>query len=1208
MGIATYETPEGNKTFEIEGETPTAEERFSIESFLSGGSSPRRMSRREQTDQILARYRGGGGQTPGQPAFTPTNQDAEVGKLDRYALGKAEDVDTARGNEKEAALTRLYGQDSWGKAEDGKYYLKLDNIAPEIKQKKGLPETGTMYVNKPGGGFLGLFNMPDVFDFMGAYRGELIGGTIAASAAVTGGLSLIPASLVIGAAAGAGKAVDELQELAQGRQLQSKEQIIGDIATAAAWNAGGNVLGGGIARLAGRVIKGPGVPDSKVITDLIAQGLSPSQATAAAVQMQRTTIRREIGPMLERGGAAPTISESTGKSILGRMQGIHEAIFPNRKAARLNREHVQKLLAEFQEGVLSEADLTTRLNANARRINEYVDGLKANPETAVKQVETELNKVIRQEMENIKDVWTPEGELSVDIQDALKRSVRLWNRNNRVLYQHAEDGFAPYMKRVDTSTGENLPGVKPERNISTLFSGKDLNRFMDEMLKEFPVNAPALRQDPNFKYIASKKGENYTFSELQQLRTSLRESYASDLVVPISSAQFNALTKHIDEIFKTTQLEIQQIVKELGEVKLNSSYGESGIPKGLWPEGAGAATPITATAKKTILENAKKGFDSFEAAQTHYKDGAELFKSTAIEMINKNISEGFAPDLMTVAKMVIQDGKPQILRNFLKAVTPEKPQKNLINKVTAPEWTNLAKLARDGNITELNTILDTKFPNLTAPGRKKIGMAFKPPSFLEEMAPTDPYRIRVLKDLAETFDQHAGDVTAGAAPTAERNINKGMLAKRWMQEAVKDSGIDWDLAAKDPVGYARQLGTFSPTKLNQAFTKLGAEVQETLFGKEYALSLRNTLRDLTLTSSDPKNASKILAETMDLSSITNKDMKGLAETFRKTLDDFEVQSKSALFKAVDDKIIDDPETIILAASKDRKLTEELLKSVGEGQLEAAGGLKDATMALLMRRAFPETQGVVTEAATISGAWSKNLKDAIKDMNKSGYIDKVLGKDTVTNIIKVADLPLSDASIKGIGGIVSAAYGAGLGMAILANPVAGLAGVAGVYLSGRVLRSKSFLRLLTRPNISTAKYRAGVKGLADDILNKNKLARDLDSSVKTINRNEATAMAKQQLGGDEAAFKRMISEIVATEARVIASVMGSGLTGPQTRQDIGQGISAASDVVRPIAQEVAAAAGPVVGNLESELRQVAQAEPPISPIRQLEVEKLQGTDN
>ena len=273
--------------------------------------------------------------------FVPTVDGQVTSVSDRFEFGKADTV-----AEEEQFLTDTYGPNSFDKDNQGRYYLNLDNISPEIKKAKQLPESGTMWFNKPGGGFLGLFDMPDVVEFLGKYRGELIGGTAAALA--TTGVGLIPASLLIGAGAGAGKGVDELIEYDEGRQLQEPDEIYGDVATAVAFNSIGNVVVGGALQGIGKLVRGPGNPDAQVIDDLMNQGLSASKAKAAAIQMQRTSTRDAI-----KEGARPTVSEATGKAVLGRLQAIHEGIFPNRAAARSNRKYVEKLFAQYRNGELS---------------------------------------------------------------------------------------------------------------------------------------------------------------------------------------------------------------------------------------------------------------------------------------------------------------------------------------------------------------------------------------------------------------------------------------------------------------------------------------------------------------------------------------------------------------------------------------------------------------------------------------------------------------------------------------------------------------------------------------------------------------------------------------------------------------------------------------------------------------------------------------
>jgi hypothetical protein len=197
MAFIDVETPDGIASFEISGEEPTDQEMEAIRSTIYGSeedlSFPDLRSIPEPAQRAI--------ESPEQeiaPDFTPTVDGQVTSASDRYGFGEA---DTAA--EEEQFLTNTYGPGSFGKDNQGRYYLNLDNISPEIKEAKGLPESGTMWFNKPGGGFLGLFDMPDVVEFAGKYRGELIGGTAAALA--TTGVGLIPASIFIGLGAGAGK-------------------------------------------------------------------------------------------------------------------------------------------------------------------------------------------------------------------------------------------------------------------------------------------------------------------------------------------------------------------------------------------------------------------------------------------------------------------------------------------------------------------------------------------------------------------------------------------------------------------------------------------------------------------------------------------------------------------------------------------------------------------------------------------------------------------------------------------------------------------------------------------------------------------------------------------------------------------------------------------------------------------------------------------
>ena len=210
-------------------------------------------------EELAAYYKERGSESV-ESDIGPTTEGQVTDSGVRYEFGKRDNA-----VEQEEFLTQVYGPDSFVKDNRGRYLLNLDNISPEVKAQQNLPESGTMWFNKPGGGFLGLFDMPDIVEFGGKYRGELIGGT--ALALATGGAGLIVSSLAIGAGAGLGKGLDELQEVLQGTQRQTPDEIYGDVATAAAWNAGGNFIVGGAIRTVGKLVRGPGNPDAQDAAD-----------------------------------------------------------------------------------------------------------------------------------------------------------------------------------------------------------------------------------------------------------------------------------------------------------------------------------------------------------------------------------------------------------------------------------------------------------------------------------------------------------------------------------------------------------------------------------------------------------------------------------------------------------------------------------------------------------------------------------------------------------------------------------------------------------------------------------------------------------------------------------------------------------------------------------------------------------------------------
>ena len=1013
----------------------------------------------------------------------PITVDAQVTGWDRYGFGEAD-----RPDEKEQFLTNTYGAESFGKDNRGRYYLKLDNISPEIKAAKNLKDSGTMWVNKPGGGFFGLFDMPDVVEFVGTNRGELLGATAAAMAVPASGL--IVTSLAIGAGAGLGKAFDELQELAEGKQLQDRDEIVGDVATSAVFNSLGNAVVGGALKLAGRLIKGTGNPDAQIISNLMDQNMSEGAATAQAVQIQRAATREAI-----KKGARPTVSEATGKSILGRMQAIHEGIFPNKKAARANRKYVEGLISQYRKGDLSEAAFSSALDRNADDVTALIRNAMKDPDEAVKLANQHLQDVIKQEIDLLKKVYTTGDETAATFQNEMVRMVRLWQNDNSKLYDTANELF----KDADLFSSQKLVEIAKNHIAAPLGGG--------------------LANNPVYKYITGKK--NYSITELQILRSTIQNTRSGSLVGDVTDYQLKQLSDELNNMFKAGEVRAQEVLQKARDGNL--TFKDLGI-KGAAPESRLRQDKI-----EELVKDYTKGFDIFVAAQKNYKEGAEIFKTGAMNMLNQNVKEGYFADLSSVVEAIVQPNKPQLLKNYLKGVTPKESTRKILNEVEATQWSLMSDAARKGNLIELNRLIGVN-------GLEKSG-AFKAPKVLDSLADNDPYRQRILSDLSETFTLHAEDAAARASGVAHKDVSRQMLANSWLKTAVSGS---------EDTGLGQTI--FDAVKFRDSFNSLGREVQDELFGVAEAKRLNTVISDFALVAPN-KVKPGARFETAAPESIGNSNMRNIVSNLQSDVAEAEAQSASALFQAVKSGRIDNAEDLVQAAVKDQKLLDDLIAKVPDYTLNQPFGLKDAMMSRIMREAFPDG---ITEDAVINGVWQDGMSAAIANLNQRGALNKILGRDSVQDLVKLTKLPVGDQALKGKGGLASSAYAAAIGMRILAEPISGLASVAGIYTSGRVLRSKGFLMLMTRPNIRASELKSGIRALTDDIMAKAK------ADGLNITRKQANDSAKEQFG-NLSILRRRFTEIAAAEARIMGSTKASEITGPEQRRAVGETFSRAGEM-------------------------------------------------
>jgi len=238
-----------------------------------------------------------GGQTPeGQAAEVKITHEGEVKDLGlQYFVGRG-DTD----NDRQKRLVSVFGEEGVTKVGADDFVLNLDTITEDVKEKYGLPQSGTIRFNEPG------LSWQDVSGFLGRETVPLV-AALGASVAATG--LGAPAGIGLVALAGAaGKAIDEFifEDIFEGLQTQSTMEVLKDVALQAVIEGGGEGLGRGAGWLIKRAIKGKGpaadpVRVAELKENYIAQGMSEGKANRLATKGSREETAAMFRQMIDEG-------------------------------------------------------------------------------------------------------------------------------------------------------------------------------------------------------------------------------------------------------------------------------------------------------------------------------------------------------------------------------------------------------------------------------------------------------------------------------------------------------------------------------------------------------------------------------------------------------------------------------------------------------------------------------------------------------------------------------------------------------------------------------------------------------------------------------------------------------------------------------------------------------------------------------------------
>ena len=529
------------------------------------------------------------------PEYKPSNEGEVDDTAFQFRYGRADNIE-----EKAKRLEAEFGPGTFRQVEGtDKFVLLLDNVSPEKKQEYGLPDTGDIYVNKPG------FSWYDIAGFGGQEAAPLTAAL--GTGLIFSGVGIIPGMILMAGAGAGGKAFDEfvIEDRLEKMNTQSDDQVWGDVAMTGAFYGLGEGLGRGLFALGRRILKGPGArPDPARIGELVAGGMGRQAATNIAREEAKTQLRRAVAE-----GARPTVSEVSQKAILGRMQSIYEGIFPNAAAAAKNLDFVKQTLGRLGAGEIDDATAKQMLARQSEAIsNEVANAMKnANVDEAVRLANQHMQKVIDNEFKVLLDLYSPNKALLTGWKDAANNAARLFEQDSSILYKKAED----LLKGV----------VDNEGNNAATFSAKFLKDAVENIQGD-TARASVMGDAFNsglFKYIKGK--ENFTMSELMGLRSALRSVGKDPALVPgMNDSLIGSMVKSIDDTINN-RLD--------GLVYLRSDAGKK------MAERAGGAKWDEATTK--MFED---GVMAWKKAQDFHASGIQRFKSFSEELLHNNIRSG----------------------------------------------------------------------------------------------------------------------------------------------------------------------------------------------------------------------------------------------------------------------------------------------------------------------------------------------------------------------------------------------------------------------------------------------------------------------------------------------------------------------------------------------------------------------------------------
>ena len=820
-----------------------------------------------------------------------------------------------------------------------------------------------------------------------------------AAAFATTGVGIPVAALIVGGASAAGYVADEAVEYAEGVRDQTLGEDAMNLFFEFALGGGGELGGRLVAKGLGRLIKGPGTAEANT-----------TRETARAI------LAGEVDPATgQRVSGRPTLRATNMAPLLGRAQAFFEGVFPNSRIATQNADYLHSAYLKFlRDAGIPEGQAEKTSTEFLDSLKRDIERMYSSPEKLVEKANNRLRNTVQTEIDSLIRNF---GDTSFVGGEAARRGIeiskRIFDEDVDLLYSVADD-LLDGAAVIPTQTIKGELNSIVTRNI---VQGKEIQ---DSALGR------AIQGLDRFE----------TAGNINSIRTALREAAWDPTLIGTQDKNLlrNLLTKVDDSLQES----------EIALLARNQQVSSNILPVGT------AAGPgikgVISRAEVARIQGQKAGLEALRSANDFYKNGISRFDTLfAQRLIASSRSGGELVDPDAILDEVILPNRGKLLQDLLNSTRPS-PMKGLGGRPGFPAATPKESYLDIVPNIKVKTPVEGPF------GGKIVN--------LREVVAANPddslalfYRKRFNAQKA-----FADEVAAAReAGVSYRGAVRDSLARRWLERTINAPGT------------MNMFGRVDPLKVVQNIRELGS-TGKVLFGKQYDPIMRS-LSELALLGDDVGErelrmlAGRPISEQLEtLSALTGQleELKGLP--FLRSL---ETAARSGEVDKVVSLVTRNKDTIRQAKEflgADSQLMndvkdEVLAKAIGSLGDDASVVVSQGRRGRPQRKLSPE---FIQEV--MSGRKHDQIMKAIDSMGKD-KMESLFGKeflDQMTNLARKAEA-VSMRPIAGLGGLETASLARSLTMgAIFVTPIQILGTMLGLRTMGSLVRSRSYLNLISRP--------------------------------------------------------------------------------------------------------------------------------------------------